>query len=1634
MLDVGSAWVAAFGVERVPAAEFWSRAAEVLHLGGTRAADLVARPANRRRFACRVSWFDRDWVALPDLLRAFPPGLPLEDRFSALSLSRTRADAAAERRVLMSPEAWSGVGGDEAPVGNVPWSDPARMAGRQDAVGEIIVLLGSEGNCEREAAGQGDQQRGRPAHAVGDRCRLRSNFDMLARLRERLNHALAAGVATGRLDPRRDASRSTSPSLMRISSCRPTDSFASTADTKFTPDEERALHAVDKSLAGLLRHLQSGIDSSARQTAPRTPEARASNLTVPECSVSADRLRVVQITGQPGVGKSSLALAIANSLLIGGKGAWDTAYYADLRETAHYGAAQIQLATAIGFPPCSYSPHALHSAAWRLRPLSFGVILDNADIIPEEDLGALIFDLVSRCVGAQIVVTRRQEAAVQGLRGHSLCLRPLGATTCAHMLAQVLPGEPQRIEEISPACGGLPGALSILAPAVVSLGPEEVLRAIRSQGGAGQPDAGLTPRARFFTDRCVQVAMQGLERDARRALLALSFIPGRFSMSLAVAVLSAAMDWRQRGEGASECTSSRLLDARGCQLDEMSIRLGCGEPEATGEGETCGNGGPRVGADARETGAPTAEIEGVAERDATQGKGRAEKEYKGRASKMLCRLVFLRLLDWCSVDLRLSVPDAVRHHVRAGGCGGEDMRSLVRHHVRAGGCGGEDMRSLATRARRELARHLRACLEGVLALARDGLWCTASQRVAAQMGAVGGLFLEASRCSWGQQAALLELLWKNGALLGAWIHPSLPARFLRACRDCPSASAIQRARAAMLKSEWERAPTSVDVPGSMRELDPWDQAHALALQARLRLANSPPDWLSAKRDCERAIWTLDQGPAKCEATCARLQSLLEDALRAQPSAGANVMRLECLKSRMGRLRSAGWERTPLALDAMLGMCEAMLEGPWKMGAASLGGWALGLAEGLFGEIHPETARALRCRGHSALARRQFDEARRLLARATEVLESCGMSGSVESARTTALVGRLEWEARNLGEAKVALSAAIRMLSGGASLGVEHGLVLADCGGLLGAALQEMFQHRAAERVLRWALDVAERSVGKGHMCTGVVKCRLASVLAQCERHVEAEALFAGAVEIYRGADKCDLQMAEAMEGLAAARSSQGGLDDAEVVLMKACAIRRDALGDGHGLVAAALLQVAELHLRKGKLEAARRGYEGCLGHGSRGDELACRAHVGLGCVLWRLGSKGEARRHMKAAIMGLEAAHGLADSRVAQCLFDIGKFFAGEGDAERAAKFLSRAVQIVDAGGGLGTLLEADLLLEYGALCADAGRCGEACARLRQCVDAQRRLWDCPHPRLGRALMKWAAVLQALGQEEEVRDKLGIAVGVLERALGPDHAETARAREMLGWALHRAGDPRDEGCFQRALAARELRSDGDRRSEARLLGGLGHALSRRGAGREAKGALSEAVGIWEREGSLSREDVASLRRARIALGRALTALGELDEALEPCQKALEMFSSSDVQEGGDVGEAKAALAGVLAARGDRQEAERLFREALELFQASDGPEGERVADALVDLAGLAAADESAGRGREAESMYWRALHCYESLQGEEGPKVAVALRGILGVLGAGARQGRLEAAEKMDQLMRRFGGAEGSLAWLQENE
>jgi tetratricopeptide (TPR) repeat protein len=267
------------------------------------------------------------------------------------------------------------------------------------------------------------------------------------------------------------------------------------------------------------------------------------------------------------------------------------------------------------------------------------------------------------------------------------------------------------------------------------------------------------------------------------------------------------------------------------------------------------------------------------------------------------------------------------------------------------------------------------------------------------------------------------------------------------------------------------------------------------------------------------------------------------------------------------------------------------------------------------------------------------------------------------------------------------------------------------------------------------------------------------------------------------------------------------------------------------------------------------------------------------------------------------------------------------------------------------------------------------------------------HPDTATSLNNLARLLQNQGDPAGARPLCERALAIFEKALGPEHPHTATSLATLARLLLDQGDLAGaRSPHERVLTIAEKALGPEHPETASSLNNLASLLLDQGDLAGARPLYERALAIREKVlGPEHPYTAMSLNN----LARLLGDQGDLAEARPLIERALAIFEKSLGPEHPETAISLNNLAGLLLDQGDLAGARPLYERALAIFEKVLGPEHPGTATSLNNLARLL---QNQGDLAGARPLYERALVIYEKALGSEHPNIAASLHNLARLL------------------------------------
>ena len=322
-----------------------------------------------------------------------------------------------------------------------------------------------------------------------------------------------------------------------------------------------------------------------------------------------------------------------------------------------------------------------------------------------------------------------------------------------------------------------------------------------------------------------------------------------------------------------------------------------------------------------------------------------------------------------------------------------------------------------------------------------------------------------------------------------------------------------------------------------------------------------------------------------------------------------------------------------------------------------------------------------------------------------------------------------------------------------------------------------------------------------------------------------------------------------------------------------------------------------------------------------------------------------------------------------------------------------------------GTIEDAAALERQATELYQAGRFAEAEPLFRRVLAIRERALGPEHPDTARSLNNLAEVLREQGRYADVEPLLRRALAIDEKALGPEHPGTARGLTNLASLFEQQDRYAEaEPLYRRALAIDDKTLGPEHADTATSLNNLAEVLREQRRYAEAEPLLRRALAIREKALGPENPDTATSVND---LALSLEQQGRYVEAEPLFRRALAISEKALGPDNPDTATSLNNLGDLLDQAGRYAEAEPLYRRALAIDEKALGPEHPDTAMSLNNLASLL---DQTGRYAEAEPLYRRALAIDEKTLGPQDPGAARGLNNLASLL---EQQSRYAEAEPL---------------------
>ncbi len=246
-----------------------------------------------------------------------------------------------------------------------------------------------------------------------------------------------------------------------------------------------------------------------------------------------------------------------------------------------------------------------------------------------------------------------------------------------------------------------------------------------------------------------------------------------------------------------------------------------------------------------------------------------------------------------------------------------------------------------------------------------------------------------------------------------------------------------------------------------------------------------------------------------------------------------------------------------------------------------------------------------------------------------------------------------------------------------------------------------------------------------------------------------------------------------------------------------------------------------------------------------GDGAIGRSLATLGAITMDRGKLEEAEKQLAKALKIVEAKEGEGSLAAARVRSDYAQALFWKGDVARAAELEGQVYETYRRVLGDDNVQTAIHLRNRGVLREELDRLDEAEADGRASQAVLEKHLGPEHPNLGQSYLNLAVLLDRRGKAEEAEKWFLRSLEVRRKALGPDHRAVGQTLQLLAlFYLNQGKLDESEANYRQALAL--FRAIEPKHFEVgKILNGLALVASRRGQYARAEATLGEVIVLFD---------------------------------------------------------------------------------------------------------------------------------------------------------------------------------------------
>lgn len=469
-------------------------------------------------------------------------------------------------------------------------------------------------------------------------------------------------------------------------------------------------------------------------------------------------------------------------------------------------------------------------------------------------------------------------------------------------------------------------------------------------------------------------------------------------------------------------------------------------------------------------------------------------------------------------------------------------------------------------------------------------------------------------------------------------------------------------------------------------------------------------------------------------------------------------------------------------------------------AESLLRQALETHQGLFGEMHLETAKSYDNLGRALYDLGELDESERHIRRSLEILEELFGGEDLHTAQVLIAMGRVLWLRGDVHGARQRFEKSFMIRK--RELG-EHDIAVAEPLNNLAILAISMSEYETAENLFKQVLHIRKKALGARHALVERTMRRLVSALRQQGKEEEADLYYHEANHIHQRLLNREIPfLLRCMIDLTAVLRAKGDHESAIRLLLEGLEINRKWV-EWDSLGAANYMQgLGDLLNQQLEYEGAAKYFRECLELSIKrsGPDNLGVAHTAqqLGDVLYKMRDLNGAEEQFREVLRVRRKLLGVESPITAITIAALSDTLMDQGRYEEAAELLEElvAVQRNQVYGGNLTLAES--ICRLGAARWRNGEYARAEELLAECTGIRRRTLPEDHWLIAWSESLRGGCLAGLGRIEEAEP---ILLETSQRILKTLGSEGTYAREALLRVVHlyEASDRPEEAAKYKAM-------------------------------------------------------------------------------------------------------------------------------------------------------------------------------------------------------------------------------------------